>query len=70
MLPVRPHFTQYTGIEPMDIPTILESLAKDIANGGSWEQAAIELHRAGWSPYVDVEKAKRLVSPYLSPTGK
>ena len=49
----------------MDIPTILESLAKDIANGGSWEQAATELYLAGWANYIDIEKAKRLVSPYL-----
>lgn len=50
----------------MNIPTILESLAKDIENGGTWEEAAGELHKAGWSPYVDVEQAKRLVTPYLT----
>ena len=50
----------------MDIPTILESLAKDIENGGTWEEVAAELYYAGWSTYVDVDKAKRLVSPYLS----
>ena len=50
----------------MNIPTILESLAKDIENGGSWEDAARELHQAGWSTYIDVEQAKRLVTPYLS----
>lgn len=49
----------------MNIPTILESLAKDIANGGSWEQVATELHHAGWANYIDIEQAKRLVSPYL-----
>ena len=49
----------------MNIPTILESLAKDIETGGSWEEAAIELYNAGWSNYIDIDKAKRLVSPYL-----
>lgn len=50
----------------MNIPTILESLAKDIELGGSWEEAAAELYNAGWSTYVDVDKTKRLVSPYLT----
>lgn len=51
-------------------PTILESLAKDIENGGSWKDVAIELHKAGWTPYIDEEHAKRLVTPYLSPNAK
>lgn len=50
----------------MNIPTILESLARDIENGGTWEQAAAELCRAGWSNYIDIEQAKRLVTPYLT----
>ena len=50
----------------MNIPTILESLAKDIENGGSWEQAATELYFAGWSNYIDIEQAKRLVTPYIT----
>ena len=50
----------------MNIPTILESLAKDIENGGILEEVAEELCRAGWSPFVDVEQAKRLVTPYLT----
>ena len=58
--------TNKKGDTAMNIPTILESLAKDIENGGTWEEAAWELHKAGWSPYVDVEKAKRLVTPYLN----
>lgn len=49
----------------MDIPTILESLAKDLANGSTWEEVAEELCKAGWSSFVDIEQAKRLVSPYL-----
>lgn len=49
----------------MNIPTILESLAKDIETGVPWEEVAAELCRAGWSNYIDIEKAKRLVSPYL-----
>ena len=50
----------------MNIPTILESLAKDIENGGSWEEAAAELYNAGWSTYINVEQVKRLVTPYLT----
>lgn len=49
----------------MNIPTILESLAKDLANGATWEEVAEELYKAGWSSFVDIEQAKRLVSPYL-----
>lgn len=50
----------------MNIPTILESLAKDIETGGTWEDAAAELYFAGWTTYVDVDKTKRLVTPYLT----
>lgn len=50
----------------MNIPTILESLAKDIENGGSWEKVAVELYNAGWSTYINVDQAKRLVTPYLT----
>lgn len=49
----------------MDIPIIFESLAKDLANGGTWEDVAEELCKAGWLPFVDIARAKRLVSPYL-----
>lgn len=50
-----------------NIPNILESLANDIENGSTWEEVAGELCKAGWMPYVDIEKAKRLVSQYLFP---
>lgn len=51
--------------EAFDTPTILESLATDISNGRSWEEVAGELYSAGWLNYVSVERAKRLLAPYL-----
>ena len=51
----------------MNIPTILESLAKDIENGCTWDKVADELVNAGWMPFRDIERAKRLLSPYLFP---
>ena len=49
-----------------DIPNILESLARDIEQGGTWDEVAAELVKAGWMPFKDIPHAKRLVSPYLN----
>ena len=48
--------------EPFDIPGITESLAIDVKSGKiTLHEAAIELHRAGWTTFVDEERAKRLL---------
>ena len=48
--------------EPYKIKSILESLREDVIIGEiTLEEAAIELHRAGWSNFVDEEKTKRLL---------
>lgn len=45
------------------IKNILDSLADSVnAKEMTIEQAAIELCRAGWMNFVDVEKAKRLLN--------
>ena len=49
-----------------NIPNILGSLAKDIEQGCSWDEVAAELVTAGWMPFKDIERAKRLVSPYIT----
>ena len=49
-----------------DIPNILGSLARDIEQGGTWDEVAAELVKAGWMPFKDIPYAKRLVSPYLN----
>ena len=48
--------------KPFDIPTITDSLRADVLSGKiTIEDAALELHRAGWSTYIDVEKTRRLL---------
>ena len=49
-----------------NIPNILGSLAKDIEQGCSWDEVAEELVTAGWMPFKDIERAKWLVSPYIT----
>jgi len=42
-----------------DVPTLDESLRKDVLNGKiTLYEAAVKLHVSGWKPYVDVEWAK------------
>jgi len=44
---------------PNDVPTIDESLRRDVLNGKiTLYEAAVELHVSGWRPYIDVEWAK------------
>ena len=46
--------------EPFPIKNILDSLREDVQNGTiSLSQAAEELHRAGWSNYIDEDVALR-----------
>ena len=45
-----------------DIPNTLQSLKADIEAGVmTIEEAAEELHRAGWTTYIDLEKTARLL---------
>lgn len=47
---------------PYSIPSILESLRADVLGGIlTIQEAAAELHAAGWMNYIDVAKAKRLL---------
>lgn len=48
--------------KPFDIPTIIDSLRADVLSGKiTIYDAAVELHQAGWSTYIDVEKTRRLL---------
>lgn len=48
--------------KPFDIPTITDSLRADVLSGKiTIDDAALELHRAGWSTCIDVEKTRRLL---------
>ena len=48
--------------EPFPIKNILDSLREDVQNGTiTLSQAAEELHRAGWSNYIDEGTARRLL---------
>ena len=45
--------------EPFPIKNILDSLREDVQNGTiTLSQAAEELHRAGWSNYIDEDTAR------------
>lgn len=44
-------------MKPFEIPNILQSLRTDVESGViTIHEAAEELHRAGWSNFVDEEK--------------
>ena len=51
--------------EAFDIPNIFESVYADVKNGGTWEQAAEELFKAGNIPYASASLAKMRVEKYL-----
>lgn len=49
--------------EPYYVPSITESLAAGVKSGEiTLHEAAVELHRAGWTNYVDEERTERLLS--------
>ena len=49
-------------MKPFEIPNILQSLKMDVENGLiSVNEAAEELYNAGWSNFIDEEKAIRLL---------
>lgn len=49
--------------EPYYVPSITESLAAEVKSGEiTLREAVVELHRAGWTNYVDEERTKRLLS--------
>ena len=58
---LRPQMAvSYTHLFP--IKNILDSLREDVQNGTiTLSQAAEELHRAGWSNYIDEDTARRLL---------
>ena len=56
--------------EPFGIPNIFESVYADVKNGGTWEQVAEELFKAGNIPYVDANLAKTRVENYMARFGK
>lgn len=48
--------------EPLDIPSILESLTTAVKSGETTlEDAALELYQAGWTPSIDPDKTKSLL---------
>ena len=49
--------------EPFPIKNILDSLREDVQNGTiTLSQAAEELHRAGWSNYIDEDTARKIIA--------
>ena len=53
--------------KPFDIPSIHESLAMDLVAGQiTPEEAANELCRTNWTPYVDLERTQQLLAPYVA----
>jgi hypothetical protein len=46
----------------MKIKNILDSLSEKVESGKiTLKEAAIELHKAGWINFVDIESTKRLL---------
>jgi hypothetical protein len=49
--------------DPFPVKSILECLRDDVKSGAlTLHQAAEELHDAGWSNFVDDDKARRLLN--------
>nr|DAE30236.1 MAG TPA: HEAT repeat associated with sister chromatid cohesion [virus sp. ct5rm7] len=45
-----------------NIKTILESLKEDVGNGKiSIREAAVELHKAGWTNFIDIDATRNLL---------
>ena len=50
-----------------NIPNILESLAMDVMSGKiTIEEAASELNRCNYTPYVDIERTQKILAPYIA----
>lgn len=46
------------------VRTILESLKEEVENGKiSLREAAVELHKAGWTNFIDIDATKNLLKP-------
>lgn len=49
-----------------DIPNIFESLAMDVVCGKmTIEEAACELNRLNYTPYVDTVRTQAILAPYI-----
>lgn len=49
-----------------DIPSLPESLAMDVVRGKmTMEEAACELCMNNHTPFVDVERAEKILAPYI-----
>jgi len=46
------------------VRTILESLKEEVENGKvSLREAAVELHKAGWTNFIDIDATRNLLKP-------
>ena len=49
-----------------NIPNILESLAMDVMSGKiTIEEAASELNRCNYTPYVDIVRTQAILAPHI-----
>ena len=49
------------------IPNIFESLATDVVTGKiTMDEAACELNRCNYTPYVDIERTQKILAPYIA----
>lgn len=54
-----------------NIPNILESLALDVVSSKmTIDEAACELNRLNYTPYVDVDRAQKILAPYIAKINK
>ena len=50
-----------------NIPGIYESLAVDVVSGKiTIEEAACELNRCNYTPYIDIERTQKILAPYVA----
>ncbi len=43
------------------IKNILESLKEEVENGENLREAAVELHKAGWTNFIDIDATRNLL---------
>ena len=50
-----------------DIPNLFDSLAADVVSGKiTMEEAACELNRCNYTPYIDIERTQKILAPYIA----
>lgn len=50
-----------------DIPNLFGSLSADVVSGKiTMKEAACELNRCNYTPYVDIERTQKILAPHIA----